>query len=83
MIGIIWILVAVLNLILNMMLVPFFGIIGAAIVTFIAYVIAFTLTHIYSIKYIKFTYDLPFIFKSIAASILMSIIIVINNPEGI
>lgn len=82
-IGIIWILVAVLNLILNMMLVPFFGIIGAAIVTFIAYVIAFTLTHIYSIKYIKFTYDLPFIFKSIAASILMSIIIVINNPEGI
>jgi O-antigen/teichoic acid export membrane protein len=81
--GIIWIIAATLNLGLNIIIIPYFGILGAAATTLLAYLIAFILTLSYSIKIFKFDFDLPFIFKSVISSVLMSIIILLIHPEGI
>jgi O-antigen/teichoic acid export membrane protein len=81
--GIIWIVAAFLNIGLNIILIPYIGIIGAAIVTLIAYSFASTITVFYSLKNFEFKFDLGFILKSIIASILMSFVIVAFNPEGI
>lgn len=78
----IWIIAAVSNLGLNILLVPYFGILGAAAITLIAYTIAFILTLIYSFKFFKFDFDLIFILKSIIASVLMSTIIIWIKPYG-
>ena len=81
--GTTWIIAAVLNLILNIIFVPILGIIGAALMTLIAYLVAFIITMAYSIKFFKFDFDLIFILKSLAASVLMGGIIVLINPNGI
>ena len=81
--GIIWIIAAILNLTLNMILLPYYGIIGAALATLITYITASTLTSCYTRHYFKFDLDIVFIFKSLIASILMSIIIVLVKPFDI
>ena len=45
---------ALINLFLNMLFIPIYGIIAAAITTLIAYFILFSLTVYFSRKYIKF-----------------------------
>jgi len=80
-IGTIWMIAALLNLVLNVILVPNFGILAAAVTTLLAYAVAFSLTLRYSTKFFKF--DLIFILKSVTASIIMSSIIILINPEGI
>ncbi len=81
--GTIWIIAAVLNLGLNILFVPYFGILGAASITLIAYGTAFILTLVYTAKFFDFDFDFDFIVKIIIASILMSIIISLMNPSGI
>ena len=81
-IGIIWIIAAIINLFLNIMVVPYWGIIGAAAVTLISYSVAFIITLYYSSKFFKFNYNPYFIIKSIIASLIMSIIIIRLNPQG-
>ena len=81
--GSIWLIAAVLNLSLNIIFVPYFGILGAAAITLIAYLAAFILTILYSSKFFKFDFDLNFIVKSLIASLVMSGIIVYLNPYGI
>lgn len=81
-IGAIWIVAAVVNLGLNFVFIPYFGILGAAITTLIAYALAFILAAYYSSKHFKFGVDLRFILKSIFASVLMSLAIVKWNPVG-
>jgi O-antigen/teichoic acid export membrane protein len=80
--GVIWIIAAILNLGLNIIVVPYMGILGAAITTLIAYMLAFVLTTYYSFKYFKFDIDFGFILKSILASIVMSLVIIEWNPVG-
>jgi O-antigen/teichoic acid export membrane protein len=82
-IGSTWVIAAVLNLTLNILLVPHFGIIAAAAVTLISYLFAFAVTLYYSLKCFNFGFKFGFILKSIVASILMSSIIVVINPNGI
>ena len=82
-IGFIWVIAAVLNLTLNLVLVPYFGILAAAAVTLISYLFAFAVTLHYSLKYFNFNFKFGFILKSVVASILMSSIIVVINPNGI
>ncbi|MCE7697946.1 MAG: polysaccharide biosynthesis C-terminal domain-containing protein [Methanobacterium paludis] len=82
-IGSIWLIAAVLNLTLNIVLVPRFGILAAAVVTLISYLFAFTITLYYSTKYFNFGFNFAFVLKSVVASILMSSIIVLVKPEGI
>lgn len=80
--GAIWMVAAVLNLGLNIIVVPYIGILGAAITTLIAYTLAFVLTTYYSFKYFKFDIDISFILKSIFASVVMSLVIIKWNPVG-
>ena len=81
--GTIWLIAAILNLSLNILFVPIFGILGAAAITLVAYLIAFVLTLLYSAKQFKFEFDLIFILKSIVASVVMAGIIIWMNPSGI
>ena len=78
--GAIWILAAILNLGLNLIFIPYIGLLGAAITTLIAYALAFVLTMYYSFKYFRFNVDLRFIFKSFFASVVMSLVIIKWSP---
>ena len=81
--GSIWMVTAVINLGLNFVFIPYFGIIGAAGTTLIAYSFAFILTTYYSFKYIKFDIDFRFILKSVIASVVMSLVIIRWSPVGL
>ena len=79
-IGTIWIIAAILNLGLNLIFIPYIGILGAAITTLLAFALALILTSFYSFKYFKFDIDFVFILKSIFASIVISLVIIKWNP---
>lgn len=79
-IGTVWILAAVINFGLNLVFIPYFGIVGAAVTTLIAYLFAFAFTLYHSCKYFKFDFDLNFILKSIFASVVMSLVIIKWSP---
>ena len=81
--GTIWVGAALLNIGLNFVLIPKFGILGAAITTLLAYSLAFLLTWYYSSKYFQFEIDWQFITKSIFASVLMVSAIIWFNPIGL
>lgn len=75
-----WMAAAALNVILNIIFIPRFGIIAAAIATLAAYLFTLVITLIYSQKYIKIEFDFKFLLKSLAASVLMSSVILFINP---
>ncbi len=81
--GAIWIIAAILNLGLNLIFVPYMGILGAAVTTLIAHLLVGIITTYYSFKYLTFDIDLRFILKSIFASIVMSFVIIKWNPTNI
>jgi len=81
--GTIWIISALLNFGLNLVLIPYLGIIGAAVTTLIAFLLTFTLTAIYSMRHFKFEVSTRFIAKSICASIVMSLALFLWNPMGL
>ena len=81
-IGTIWIIAAILNFGLNIIVVPYIGILGAAITTLLAFAFALILTSFYSFRYFKFDIELGFTLKSIFASIVMSLVIIQWNPIG-
>lgn len=81
--GLVWITAAILNLGLNILFVEYLEIIGAALSTLIAYFIAALITFQYSNKSFKFDFDLKFILKSITASLIISMLIFIINPQGV
>jgi len=83
--GIIWLLAALINVALNFIFVPLFGILGAAITTLLAYFFALISTWIYAFQKLnfKFQIDWKFIFKSTIVSALMYLIIFILNPIGL
>jgi O-antigen/teichoic acid export membrane protein len=74
---------AILNICLNLLLIPYFGILGAAMASLIAYVVLGILTLFVSFRYLKFDLGFPFIAKSILASAIMAIIIWLLDPLGI
>jgi len=81
--GIIWIIAAFLNLGLNFIFIPKFGILGAAFTTLFAYTLVFILTWHYSFKELQFEMDWKFISKSIFASVLMALFILWFAPVGL
>lgn len=80
---IVWFLIAIINLALNIMLIPSMGIIAAAISTFIAFTIGFMVMLYFAVKYFDFEVDWIAIAKTIIASMLMSIVIIYLNPINI
>ena len=82
-IGTIWILAAVLNFGLNLVLIPYLGLIGAAVTTFLAYLLSFVFLTYYSLRQFTFDVNVRFIIKSVCASSLMAIFLFLWNPYGI
>jgi len=76
-------LAAIVNIVLNLFLIPLAGILGAAIATFIAYGMLGVLTLLLSRKYLQFDLSLLFIVKSCAASAAMSVFLWLVNPQTI
>jgi O-antigen/teichoic acid export membrane protein len=81
--GTIWTTVAILNIIFNMVAVPYLGIIGASFVTLLCYILAFAVTSFYARKYAKLPFDYNSIMKIIISAIAMGIFIFVVNPQGI
>jgi O-antigen/teichoic acid export membrane protein len=81
--GTIWIISAALNFGLNLVLIPYLGILGAALTTLFAYLCAFVLTTAYSLR--RFTFDLNggFVLKSVCASVVVSLLLFFWNPARI
>lgn len=79
----IWISVAVLNIVLNIIAVPYIGIYGAGLATLFCYFFAFAVTLFYCRKYARLPFDYKSIAKIIIASIVMGAFVVIANPMGI
>lgn len=75
-------LAALINLGLNLLIVPIWGILGAAITTLIAYSVLLGIGVHYSRKEFRFDIDWHFIFKSLIVSIAMSLVIWWIAPEG-
>jgi len=80
-IGAIWVGCALVNLGLNILVVPRSGISGAAITTLIAYGLALGLASYYSFREFKFSIDWRFIVKSLVASGAMSAVIWAIAPQ--
>jgi O-antigen/teichoic acid export membrane protein len=74
---------AVLNVILNLILIPRLGIVGAAVATLVAYAVLGMLTLTVTRRYLRFDLSLPFIGKSILSSGVMTICIWLINPQSI
>jgi len=73
---------AVENLVLNFLLVPSLGILGAAISTFIAYLTYGIIIWNMASRYLKIELDYVFIGKSVFASLLMSLGVYFINFNG-
>ena len=80
--GLITIMSALINLILNIILVPLIGISGAAIATLITFAFYMAANTKLSFKELSYEIDFKFISKSIVASIPMALFIWKLNPYG-
>lgn len=74
---------ALINVVLNIILIPNLGILGAAISTIASYATLSIIVLIWSKKRINYSFDFTFLFKIILASILMAFIIGILPLKGI
>jgi O-antigen/teichoic acid export membrane protein len=80
--GAIYVIVAAISLGLNILVVPYLGILGAAITALISYSLVLGLITYYSLKEFKFTIDWRFIIKSLVASAIMSSAIWLMHPQS-
>jgi O-antigen/teichoic acid export membrane protein len=74
---------AVLNIILNLILVPHMGLAGAGIASLIAFSVLGVLTLMVTRRYLKFDLDIPFLLKSLFSSAVMAFCIWLVNPYSI
>ncbi|MBF4474375.1 lipopolysaccharide biosynthesis protein [Methanobacterium formicicum] len=81
-IGGIWTIAALISL-LNLIFVPYFGILAAAAITLISYLFAFVFSFYYVSKSFKIPFDYIFLIKTFVASFFVSAMIFLVNPEGI
>jgi len=82
-IGVVWIIAAIINVALNLIAVPFIGIIGAALVTLVTYTVTLAFILVYSSRYMTLPFDLGFIVKSIFASAVAGAFVFLLNPQSL
>jgi len=73
---------AALNIVLNIILIPRMGILGAAVATLIAYGVLGMLALIVTRRYLKFDLSAPFMLKSVFSSVIMALCIWLIDPES-
>jgi O-antigen/teichoic acid export membrane protein len=66
---------AIVNFLLNILIIPFVGIVGAAFTTLLAYIIYLILTLLYSCKFLTIDLNIKVILKSVFSSLGMSLFI--------
>jgi O-antigen/teichoic acid export membrane protein len=81
-IALITLICALINMIVNIILVPLIGILGAAISTLMTFIFLLSITTILNFKILPFDIDLKFITKSIVSSIIMVLAILQLNLIG-
>ena len=74
---------SICNIVLNILLIPKIGILGAAIATLITYTLVGIVLPLLALKYLRFKIDWTFIIKSIIASSIMGGLIIIFSPTGL
>jgi O-antigen/teichoic acid export membrane protein len=79
----IWMIAAALNVALNIVIIPHWGIVGAAATTLVSFFLIFILIADFTFKHLKFPIDYAFLMKSIMASAAMSIAILALNPASL
>jgi O-antigen/teichoic acid export membrane protein len=82
-IGTIWILSAALNFGVNLAIIPYLGLVGAALATFLAFLLAFALTAIYSFRYFSFDVNYGFIAKTVCGSSIIALFLLLWDPSGL
>ena len=73
---------ALINVVLNIILVPLMGIVGAAIATLVTFMVHLFVVSKLSSKRLSYGIDFKFIGKSIAASVPMAFVVWKLNPYG-
>ena len=81
--AVIWLISAVINIGLNLLLIPRLGILAAAVTTFIAFLFAFASASYFSLKFIPFDTAPLFAIKAITASVPMAFLILYWPLNGI
>lgn len=81
--GKLWIVVAISNIVLNLLLVPYLNILGAAIATLICYILAFAVTAITSKKTMRLPFNMKELLKIVVAASIMGIAVYLMHPIGI
>ncbi len=74
---------ALLNIALNILLIPRMGILGAAVATIIAYGVLLMFILIVTRRYLRYDLSMTFMLKSVFASLVMALCIWLINPESI
>jgi len=74
---------AIINIGLNIIIVPYMGMMGAAVVTLLTFIIFAFFTIIYSQRFIKFEFDFVATGKSIIAAIVIFAIFLFLNPQSV
>lgn len=73
---------ALVNLVMNIILVPLIGILGAAISTLLTFTIHLIVVSVLANRRLAFDIDLKFIAKSIVSSVIMGAVVWKLNPAG-
>ncbi|MGZ4891911.1 MAG: oligosaccharide flippase family protein [Halobacteriota archaeon] len=74
-VGVLWAVSGVMNVGLNVLLIPYFGIIGAAVTTLASFTFTFVAMAYYSRGHMSFDIDASFIVKSVVASLAVTAVI--------
>lgn len=74
---------AISNFLLNIISIPIFGLVGAAVSTLIAYFLMCSVSIFFSRKYIQINIDWLFISKSFLSSLVMALVVLTYNPETV
>jgi O-antigen/teichoic acid export membrane protein len=82
-IGGIMITAAIVNIVLNIIILPIFGILGAAYATVVAYVLAFGIMSAFAQRDIEFRIDGMSVLKAAIAAALMGVFIYLLDPHGL
>jgi O-antigen/teichoic acid export membrane protein len=78
-----WTIGALVNFGLNLVLIPYLGIIGAALTTLLAFACTLALIAAFSFQHFTFNISISFIFKSVCASLVMTLVLLLWEPTGL
>lgn len=80
-IGLIYLVSGIINIILNIILIPIYGMVGAAVVTTISYLLVFVATFFFAKDYLKIDMRFIRLRRIVLATFLMGTVVYLMNPQ--